>query len=82
MADAQDMNSEALEAATQEQMAKFDEALEEQQALSSGCVGYRMIRVACCAANSGTRRCRDSERVRNLMNRFVGNPLSGRAAPP
>lgn len=33
MADAQDMNAEALEAATQEQMAKFDEALEEQQAL-------------------------------------------------
>ena len=33
IADAQDMNSEALEAATQEQMAKFDEALEEQQAL-------------------------------------------------
>ena len=33
MADAQEMNSEALEAATQEQMAKFDEALEEQQAL-------------------------------------------------
>lgn len=33
MADAQDLNAEALEAATQEQMAKFDEALEEQQAL-------------------------------------------------
>ena len=33
MADAQEMNTEALEAATQEQMAKFDEALEEQQAL-------------------------------------------------
>ena len=33
MADAQEMNSEALEAATREQMAKFDEALEEQQAL-------------------------------------------------
>jgi len=33
MADAQDTNTEALEAATQEQMAKFDEALEEQQAL-------------------------------------------------
>jgi len=33
MADAQDMNQDALEAATQEQMAKFDEALEEQQAL-------------------------------------------------
>ena len=33
MADAQEMNAEALEAATQEQMAKFDEALEEQQAL-------------------------------------------------
>ncbi len=32
-ADAQEMNTEALEAATQEQMAKFDEALEEQQAL-------------------------------------------------
>ena len=27
------MDQEALEAATQEQMAKFDEALEEQQAL-------------------------------------------------
>ena len=33
MADAQEKNAEALEAATQEQMAKFDEALEEQQAL-------------------------------------------------
>ena len=33
MADAQEMNAEALETATQEQMAKFDEALEEQQAL-------------------------------------------------
>ena len=33
MADAQETNTEALEAATQEQMAKFDEALEEQQAL-------------------------------------------------
>ena len=33
MADAEDINTEALEAATQEQMAKFDEALEEQQAL-------------------------------------------------
>ena len=33
MADADDLNTEALEAATQEQMAKFDEALEEQQAL-------------------------------------------------
>lgn len=33
LADSQDMNAEALEAATQEQMAKFDEALEEQQAL-------------------------------------------------
>ena len=33
LADAQDMNQDALEAATQEQMAKFDEALEEQQAL-------------------------------------------------
>ena len=32
-AGAQEMNTEALEAATQEQMAKFDEALEEQQAL-------------------------------------------------
>ena len=62
MADAQEMNSEALEAATQEQMAKFDEALEEQQALSSGCAGYRMIQAACCAANSGTKPCRDSER--------------------
>ena len=33
MANAEDINTEALEAATQEQMAKFDEALEEQQAL-------------------------------------------------
>ena len=33
MADADDLNTEALEAATEEQMAKFDEALEEQQAL-------------------------------------------------
>jgi Ca-activated chloride channel family protein len=33
MADAQEKHAEALEAATQEQMAKFDEALEEQQAL-------------------------------------------------
>ena len=33
MADAEDINTEALEAATQEQMAKFDKALEEQQAL-------------------------------------------------
>jgi Ca-activated chloride channel family protein len=32
MAEAE-INREALEAATQEQMAKFDEALEEQQAL-------------------------------------------------
>ena len=33
LADAPEVDQEALEAATQEQMAKFDEALEEQQAL-------------------------------------------------
>jgi len=33
LADNKDLDQEALEAATQEQMAKFDEALEEQQAL-------------------------------------------------
>ena len=33
MAATEDLNEEALEAATQKQMAKFDEALEEQQAL-------------------------------------------------
>ena len=59
MANAEDINTEALEAATQEQMAKFDEALEEQQALSSGCAAYLMTPAVCCGGSSVIKQCND-----------------------
>ena len=71
----EDMNPSELEQATEEQLARFNEALEEQQALEQWLRRVPMIPAAYCAENSDIKRFNAYETEKNPMKTFAGSVM-------